>query len=517
MKLQHPVSSTLTSTNKTDQSRGGRSFRPSTILSAFALALALSACAVGPDYTKPSLAVPARWGAAGNVQTARPSLAQWWTRLNDPLLNALIVEAAQGNLDVATAKARVREARAAYRQSVGSLYPTLSGTSAATRQRTATGGARGAGSESGSSTASQYRAGFDASWEVDVFGKNERGAEAAGYGIEAAEEQVRLSLLTLIGDVASNYVQARGHQARIALAKRTATAQRETEQLTRTRFDAGAVSAVDLANATGQASNMEATIPTLEVAYAETIHRLSVLTGRAPGDLTERMKRSSPIPRPKLPMPAGVPVDILLFRPDVRQAERLLAQATARIGQAEGARYPTVSLTGNIATSALRVGDLARNSSISWAFGPTLNVPIFNSGQLQATVEVAQAQRDQNFVGYRVSVLKALEEVENALVAITQERIRYRKLAFAVESYRRAATLSRSLYQSGSTDFLMVLDAERSLYSAEDALVQSRVTLSTSYIALNKALGGGWDGVIDVSKPEVVDRAMGPRLALKRP
>jgi multidrug efflux system outer membrane protein len=215
-------------------------------------------------------------------------------------------------------------------------------------------------------------------------------------------------------------------------------------------------------------------------------------------------------------MAAGIPADVLVSRPDVRQAERQLAQATARIGQAEAAGYPTLSLTGNIATTGMRIGDLARNSTIGWSFGPTLNVPLLNGGQLRAAVQVEQARRDQNLLAYQGAVLKALEEVENALVAIAQERVRYGKLAKSVESYGQAARLSRSLYQSGGADFLTVLDAERSLYSAEDALLQSRIALATHYIALNKALGGGWDGKVDASRPKVADRKMGPRIAAWR-
>lgn len=474
-------------------------------------ALAVSACTVGPDHLLPLVAVPSEWSSAHRSQTAAtPVLARWWKRLSDPVLNTMIDEAVQDNRDVATAKARVREARASYRQTVGALFPTIKSTSSVTRQKI------GPGLASGIDAAiippfTQYQAGFDANWEIDIFGKNQRGAEAAGYGVESADENFRHTLLTLIGDVASNYVMARGYQARMALARRTAAAQRETAELTGTRFEAGGASAVDLANANGQTSTTEATVPSLEASYAETVHRLSVLTGRAPGQLTELMKTSAPIPRPRLPMPTGIPADILMSRPDLQQAERLLAQATARIGQAEAARYPTISLTGNIATTGLKVGDLAKNSSIGWFVGPTLSVPIFNGGQLQAAVEVAQAQRDQNLTRYQAAVLKGLEDVENAIVALAQERIRHGKLAASVESYRQAATLSRSLYRAGSTSFFIVLDAERSLYSAEDALVQSRIALATHYIALNKALGGGWDGFVDASKPEVIDSNMGAR------
>ncbi|WP_416067166.1 efflux transporter outer membrane subunit [Rhizobium sp. ZK1] len=484
------------------------------IIGMLSLVLSLGACAVGPDYVKPSLSLPIKYSSADRTQSvARPQLSRWWTRLGDPTLNALIEEAILGNLNVAAAKTQVREARATYRQAEGILLPALGGNSSANRLRTATTATTGA--TTGPQDSTQYQAGFDASWEIDLFGRNQRGVEAAFYGVEAADEQLRLAMLTLIGDVASNYVSARGYQARIALAQRTAKAQRDAAQLIKVRMAAGSATAMDLANATGQARSTEAAIPGLRISYAEAVHRLSVLTGRAPGELTERLKRQAPIPRPKLPMPVGIPADILLSRPDIRSAERQLAQATARIGQAEASRYPSINLTGNIATTGLSVGDLAKNSSIGWSFGPALNVPLFRGGQLRAAVEVIQAQRDQNFATYQAAVLRSLEEIENALVALAQERVRYGKLSASVEAYRQSATLSRTLYEGGSKDFLSVLDAQRSLYSAEDALVQSRIALANSYVALNKALGGGWDGGVDASKREIVDKDMGPRLARK--
>ncbi|RVC73621.1 efflux transporter outer membrane subunit, partial [Mesorhizobium sp. M4A.F.Ca.ET.022.05.2.1] len=282
-----------------------------------------------------------------------------------------------------------------------------------------------------------------------------------------------------------------------------------------TMAEAGTATAADVAKAMGQAASTEAYVPTLEASYAEAVHRLSVLTGRPPAALNDRLKRGAPIPAPRLPVPAGIPADILLARPDVRLAERQYAQYTARIGQAEAARYPSVSLTGNIDTSALRLGDLGKNSTIGWSFGPTLSVPLFNAGKLEAAADVARTERDKYFIAYKASVLTALEDVENASVSLTQERIRNGKLASSAKSYGDAARLERTLYTSGETNLLDVLDAERSLYSAEDTMLQSRVSLATDYIALNKALGGGWDGVIDSAKPEIVDASTGPRLAAK--
>ncbi|MBN9552360.1 MAG: efflux transporter outer membrane subunit [Alphaproteobacteria bacterium] len=479
--------------------------RSGTVSALILTTLLTSGCVVGPDYQKPLVALPATWGNAKPTGAPKPAeLAGWWRRLDNPLLDELILKAIAGNLDVATSKAKIREARASYRQARGALLPSVNGSASATR-------AKSASSTSGAGDAySQFEAGFDASWELDLFGANKRAAEAARYGLAAAEEDLRSTQLTLIGDVASYYVEARGYQARIALARRTAASQRETAALTRTKFEAGATSAVDVANAAGQAASTEAGIPDLEASYAEAVHRLSVLTGQAPAALVDRMKKHTPIPRPRLPIPTGIPADILVTRPDVRLAERQYAQYTAKIGEAEAARYPSASLTGDIATSGTRIGDLGKSSSISWSFGPTLTVPIFNGEQLKAAVEVAQAQRDQYFIAYRSAVLTALEDVENAIVALAQERIKSGKLATSASHYRTAASLGRQLYQSGSQSFLELLEAERSLYSAEDSLIQSQVAITTDYIALNKALGGGWDGFDDASRPEVIDTDTGP-------
>jgi len=488
---------------------------------ALVLAAAVSGCAVGPDYQTPALTLPNAWGEGRSAVTPRtatradlatPRLSQWWRRLRDPTLDALMDEAVAGNLDVATAKAKIRQARATYRQSVGALLPSVSGSASMTR------GDDGSNVSSGgdltvSGPYSQYQAGFDASWEVDLFGANRRAAEAAQYGLHAADDDLRATLLTLVGDIASNYVAARGYQARIALARRTAASQRETAALTQRRLDAGGASALDVANANGLAAGTEANIPELDSALAQTIHRLSVLTGQPPTALVGRMQRAGAIPAPQLPLPKGIPADVLTTRPDVRRAERQLAQSTALIGEAEAARYPSISVTGALTTNGLKLGDLAKGSSISWSFGPSLTVPIFNGGQLQAAVEVTQAQRDQSFLAFRAAVLTALEDVENASVALAQERMRSSKLSASAAAYRDAARLSRALYQSGSTSFLDVLDAERSLYSAEDSLLQSRVAIATDYVALNKALGGGWDGFIDTSKPEVLDTNTGPHFA----
>ena len=470
----------------------------------------LTSCVVGPDYRTPDLAVPSHWGSKAEGKAAKAlQLSEWWKQFKDPTLDALIEEAIAGNLDVATAKAKIREARATYREQRGALLPAAEGTASATRTVTSA----AAGGTTDATFSSLYEGGFDASWELDLFGGNKRAAEAAKYGVDAADEELRDTMLTLIGDVASYYVQAREYQALRDLAKRTAVSQRQSAALTHEEYLAGSATGVDIAKADALASSTEADIPTYEISYAEAVHRLGVLLGKSPSALEERLKASAPIPSPKMSVSTGIPADILVARPDVRLAERQLAQYTAKIGQAEANRYPSISLTGDITSSAANIGDLAKKSSIGWSLGPSLTVPIFQGGQLKAAVDVAKAERDQYFIAYQSAVLSAMEDVENAVVSLTQERLKYGKLVSSSTSYGRASDLSRTLNKAGVTDFLDVLDAERSFYSAEEAVIESRASIATNYISLNKALGGGWDGQVDVSKPAVIDTDTGPHLA----
>ena len=468
----------------------------------------LAGCAVGPDYKTPSLTLPARWGSEPAKLTPRaPQLAQWWERLNDPILNGLIDDAVAGNLDVATAKAKIREARATRRQAIGNLAPSINGSGEAQGAKAGSTSLVGAYPAEG-----QFQASFDATWELDIFGANRRTVEADTYAVEASGDDLRSTLVTLIGDVASNYAEARGYQARIELAQSTAASELKTATLTRTKFQVGSSSAVDVSNAVGQAATTEAQIPLLRAYFATTVHSLAVLLGRSPSDLDNLMKKSRPIPSPHLPIPTGIPAAILDSRPDIKAAERRLGEYTAKIGASEAALYPSVSLTGNIETSGTRLGNLGKGSSISWSIGPSVTVPIFNGGSLAAAVDVSRAQRDQYFISYRSTVLTALKDVENAIVNLAQERDRRLKLTTSVNAYQQAANLAQALYKEGAQSFLELLTAERSLYSAQETLIQSNVSIATYYISLNKALGGGWNGAMDVMKPEVVDTNTGPHL-----
>ncbi|MGY8706552.1 efflux transporter outer membrane subunit [Bradyrhizobium sp. 18BD] len=475
----------------------------------FGLALMLAGCAVGPDYAgPPKVELPSHWSSKTASRRHAGALDRWWLRLRDPLLNRLIEQAVDANPDVAKAKAVVREARATVQQTGTGLFPSISGTASVTDNKTSSGSASVVVD---SAPYALHQASFDSSWELDLFGGTQRSIEAAVRGAQSAEEDLRDSLVTLIGDVAAYYVEARGYQARIALAERTAVSQRDTEKLTRSKYDAGSGNAVDLAKATAQAASTEANVPTYQAALAADIHRLGILLGRPPNGVAALMAPSAPVPAPRT-LPIGLPADLLMARPDVASAERKLAQATAKIGAAEADRYPAVSLTGSVGTSALRVGDLAKYSSVSWSVGPSVTVPVFDAGNRLATVRIAEAQRDQAFATFHSTLLTALEDVENALVSLSSERVRAAKLTEAAKNYREAAKLSRSLFETGSASFIDVLDAERSLYSAEDSLIQSKVSAAKDYISLAKALGGGWGDPVDVSTPVIVDTNTGPHV-----
>ncbi|MBX4335884.1 efflux transporter outer membrane subunit [Bartonella raoultii] len=483
--------------------------------SIFVCFLMLSGCMVGPNYQKTFFRVPKKWGQQSTQTSGHPiALAGWWRHFNDPVLDALMNYAISGNNNVAIAKARIREARASLGQAVGTLLPSMSSGISGTRN----------GSPSSDETfvkqyTTQYRSSFDASWEVDFFGGHKRGVEAARYGLEAAVEDMRAIMVTLLGDVATNYVQLRGWQQKLLIVRKIALSQRKTYQLMRTKLTAGDASALDVSNAQAQLANTEADIAQMEVNLAMSIHRLSVLIGRVPTalqDLLQKDAKHAKIPQPKWPIPAGIPADILLTRPDLRRAERQYAQATARIGQREADRYPSLTLTGSISTAEEAISQLWKSSTIGWSLGPSIRFPFFNGGQIVASIEVARAQRDQAFITYRAAVLTALEEVENALLRLTKEHQRLEKLIVANRASLHSLQLSRDLFENGNTSFLELLNANRSYYSAQMALKDSRISLVTQYIALMKALGGGWDGVVDASRPEIVDVAHRSRIRVKQ-
>ena len=460
--------------------------------------LLILSCSAGPDYQTPAPVVPAAWleGRTDGMDFQPAELARWWTEFNDPLLNSLIERAAKSNLDLYVAKARVREARAVLGATGADLWPMVDVGGAYSRNRTSENAfAVGSLAPQGGGKLEQnlFRTGFDSSWEVDVFGGTRRRVEAAEAILDASVEEWRGVLVTLLGDVAKNYIELRGLQRRLAVAQANRSAQQETARLTKVRFDAGLASDLDVVQAEGLARQSTAQIPALESALKQTAYRLDVLLGGQPGMLWQELARQASIPALPPTAHVGLPAELLRRRPDIRRAERQLAAATAQIGAATADFYPKFSLTGAFGFQSISAADWISGGSRFWSIGPTISWPIFDAGKIRANLEIRNAQQDQALRYYEKSVLTALGEVESALVNYANEQARYRALFEAAAAHRRAVELANELYRHGLVSFLNVLDAERTLNASENDLAQSETNMASNLVALYKALGGGWD------------------------
>lgn len=463
-----------------------------------ALACLLAGCAVGPNYQHPKTAVPAQWSApiAGGVTNLAPSIASWWKTFNDPQLDSLIERAVKANLDLKIAGARVREARAQYRIVSADLWPTVGAGSSYARQNESKNQPIIGSLDVPSSVPFEnnvYQAGFDASWEIDVFGGTRRAVEAGKAEVAAAEFDRRNVLLTLLGEVARDYIDLRGFQRRLDIANKNIKAQEDALALTRDRFTNGLTSDLDVQQAATLLATTRAVIPILEGSIQASIHRLGVLLGQPPGTLLAELSESAPIPAAPPNVPAGLPSDLLRRRPDIQQAERQLAASTARIGVATADLLPKFSLTGLAGFQSTSASDWFTGNSQFWSVGPTVRWKLFEAGRIRASIRVQNARQEQALAAYEKTVLTSLEEVENALVAYAKEQIRRRSLEDAVKSSQDSLHLANQLYSNGLASFINVLDAERSLYRAEDDLVQSDRAVTQNLISLYKALGGGWE------------------------
>jgi NodT family efflux transporter outer membrane factor (OMF) lipoprotein len=454
--------------------------------------LALTSCiAVGPDYQPPQMELPSSWSDAQPTEdtATQPAeateLRQWWREMNDPLLNELVNEALAANLDLATAKAQLREARARRALARAQLGPSLS--VAASASRSYSSGESGAGT-----TKNLYNAGFDASWEADVFGGLRRGREAASADLEASVENLRDTQVSLVAEVALNYAELRTAQHRLTITEERIASFEETLQVARWRRQAGLVSELDVAQARTELENTRAGLPSLRTSATEARNRLAVLLGRAPGELQPRLTATAIIPMASRAAMVGIPADILRQRPDVRGAERKLAAQTARLGEAKGERYPSFKLSGSIGLEALTASALTNSGATLYSLLGSITAPIFDSGRISANIETQDALLEQARLYYQATVLSALEEVENALVAVTNNSERRHKLAQAADSARETLLLAEQRYAGGLTDFLTVLDSQRTLLKIEDDLASGTGELTGAQIRLFKTLGGGW-------------------------
>jgi outer membrane protein, multidrug efflux system len=457
----------------------------------------LSGCAVGPSYQPPPVAFPAAWGQATPPDATAHDLdlSAWWRAFNDPMLDGLVDRALAGNLDLRVATARVREARALRRVAAGERWPAVNASGLYSRSRESENvRPLPLGSEPEQNL---FQVGLDASWELDVWGRVRRSVEAADATAEAAEQDRRDVLVILLAEVARNLVEARAAQQRLVIAHDNIQTQGEIVELTRVRFDAGLGSEVEVSQARTLLATTEAQVPALEAARDQAIHRVAVLVGTPPAGLLAELRGADRIPVGPPSVPVGLPSDLLRRRPDIRRAERELAAATARIGIATADLFPRFSLVGTLGVAATDAANFFTGGSRFSSVGPQVVWPIFAGGRIRANIRVQEARQEAALARYEGAILGALEDTENALVGYGNEQTRRARLGEAVDASRLALRLSRELYLRGLADFLTVLDNQRSVYTAEDQLVQSNRTVAVNLIALYKALGGGWDATTE--------------------
>jgi NodT family efflux transporter outer membrane factor (OMF) lipoprotein len=460
-------------------------------------------CTVGPDYVKPRMDVPSRWSEATASEAASgpADVARWWTLFQDPRLDVLIEQAVQSNNDLKLAEARVREARALRGVVAADAYPDVTASGSYRRIRRSERSSPSAsatssssvGNLSGSNTQDLFDAGFDASWEIDVFGGIRRSVEAAEADIGASEENLRDVLVSLLAEVARNYLQLRGDQLRLSIAAENIRAQQQTLELTQARYDAGLSNELDVAQAKAQLAGTEAQVPRLESSARQAIHQLGVLLGKDPGALLAELSEQTPIPFGPPEVPVGLPSELLRRRPDVRRAEQELAAATARIGVATADLFPKFSLTGALGQQSVNFSDITLPESRFYSFGPSISWPVFAGGRIRANIRVQDARQEQAVILYEQSVLNALKDVEDALVAYAKEQQTRKSLKESTEATRKAVDISNELYSQGLVDFLNVLINQRALFQSQDSLAQSDQLVSQNLVALFKALGGGWE------------------------
>lgn len=468
------------------------------------LALFVSGCAnipsVGPNYHAPEAKAPTHWSEplAGGETNSAVATAAWWKNFRDAELDSLITRAVSSNLDLRIAQSRVREARAQYGGASADLWPTVDAAGSYARQRQSQNQPVLGSFPALPSSAFEnnvYQAGFDAAWEIDVFGGKRRTVEAAKAQLSASEFGQRDVLVTLLGEVAHNYVDLRGYQTRLSIANQNIAAQEKTLAITQNRFTNGLATDLDVQQASTVLATTRADVPTLESAIQIAMHRIEVLIALQPGTLQTELAAAAPVPTQPPQVPVGLPSELLLRRPDVSRAERRLAAATANIGVAKSDLFPKFYLTGSVGSESISASDWFTSGSRFWSVGPTVQWRIFDAGRIRVNIKVQNARQEQALSGYEQTVLTAFEEVEDNLVLYAKEQVRRRSLEDAVAASQKSLDTANKLYASGLTDFIHVLDAERSLYQSQDALAQSDRTVSANLIALYKSLGGGWETV----------------------
>ena len=450
---------------------------------ACAVVLAISACATiratpqAPQ--KPS--VPEAWsqGTTG-VTTANEDLARWWERLGNPTLSHLVEQALQSSPDIRTARSSLRKARAQRDLALANRRPSLSGSGS---------GSSGTGTDSDAKASASV--GIDASWEIDVFGGLKHAVTAAEADLAATAEDFHNTQVSLVAEVATNYLDLRSAQAQLEILRNNLAKQMETLQLTEWRAQAGLVGSLDVEQSRTTVEQTKSQIPTLETSIAEAEHRLAILIGLEPTALKAQLDKAGDVPAVPDAIGIGIPANMLRQRPDLRAAERRVLAETARLARTRTTRYPSFNLSGSLTTTAV-TGALTGGTSVLASIVGSVAQTLFDGGRITQQIEIQSATQEQAVISYESTVLTALEEVENALVSLEKTREQLASLQAAAIAARNAALLARNEYTAGLVDFQTVLDTERTVLTVENSVATTQASRTSALIQLYKALGGGW-------------------------
>lgn len=449
----------------------------------------------GQTPLRPAVSIPEQWSRGPNVQTDGQTAVQppteWWKTFDDPELTGLMEQAAGQSTDVREALSKIREARYRLFQSRSSLFPAVDATGA--MKKSGGGQSRGQTRTLAVETDEMYSAGFDAAWEVDIFGRVRHSVKVLESDLGAWRENYNSVMTTLLSEVAVNYLELRTLQARLGVMENRVAAQEQTLALTTALLEAGREGEMAVSQARANLESTRSGLPDLNTQIQEAMNRLAVLTGQTPGTLQPRLSEPKALPAFPDGLFVGIPAETLRRRPDIRKAEKELEAQMSRTDQARAEGYPKLTLTGSIGFEAFSLSDLFTSASRIWSFGPSITWPLFDAGAIRYQIQAETEVQEQALIRYEAAMLTALEEVENALMALASARETLLILESGLASSKMAADLARSQYAGGLVGFSEVLDAEQSLLSMEDALAQARGSALTGLVQLYKALGGGWE------------------------
>ncbi|MEQ1621510.1 MAG: efflux transporter outer membrane subunit [Methylococcales bacterium] len=452
----------------------------------------LTACSVGPDHKTPTTELPATFLNADPHDFSTKNIeVAWWKLFNDAELTGLVDQTLAHNFDLKTAEANLLEARSLYIEAGLNLLPTVTSHGNYTEQK------RSLAALNNRAFVPRelklFNTGFDAFWEIDLFGRVRRNVEANSDEVDAQDASLRDLKVSLIAEVARNYFQLRGLQAQLAVVKKNVDNQSRTLEITNIKLENGRGTELDSARASAQLETTRANIPPLQSAINQAIHRLGILTGQLPGALTQKLAQPAPLPKMPEIIPVGNPADLLRRRPDIRVAEMTLAASTARIGVATADLFPRVTFVGTISLEAATLSGIGAVGSETFSVGPKISWAALDLGRVYARIKAADAHAEASLAQYQQTVLNALEEAENTLTAYNQERARTEILRAAANAGEKAQTLAQLRFNEGIDDFLTVLDTEQRLLQDQNQLAASETASATTLVALYKALGGGWE------------------------